>query len=151
MNGARLWPLSVAGVLFVTVAANVVMLVLAGDPHASAVEPDYYAKALAFDSTRAEADRSAELGWNAGASIRRTGEVEVRLATAGRPIEGARVRVVAIHNLDADERPAVELRDAGGGRYEGTLPLRYAGLYELRIAATRGAARFETVLHAEAR
>jgi nitrogen fixation protein FixH len=155
MKASTLWPVSVAGVLFVTVAANVVMLVLAGDPHASAVEPDYYGKALAFDSTRAEAARSATLAWQADLTLARNDDgARVHLTLTdrdGRPVDSAEVHVVAIHNLQADHRPDVTLRGEGGGAYTATMPLRRAGLWELRVAAQRGPDRFECDLRRELR
>jgi nitrogen fixation protein FixH len=152
MKPSTLWPIAVGGVLFVTVAANVVMLVLAGDPHASAVEPDYYAKALAFDSTRAEEVRSAALSWTAAATVERNKGVRVRLLDrAGAPVDGASVDVVAIHNLAPDHRPEATLHGEGDGWYAATMPLPQAGSWELRLRAVRGADRFEADLREEAR
>lgn len=152
MKKSALWPIAVGGVLLVTVAANVVMLVLAGDPHASAVEPDYYAKAIAFDSTRAEETRSDALGWTAAASIDRGEGVRIHLNDRkGKPVDGATVRVTAIHNLAPDQRPEATLEGVGGGLYRGAMPLERAGAWELRIRAVRGSERFDADLREEAR
>ena len=152
MKQSALWPIAVGGVLFVTVAANVVLLVLAGDPHASAVEPDYYAKAIALDSTRAEETRSDALGWTAAALIDRGQGVRIHLRDrSGKPVDGATVRVVAIHNLEPDQRPEATLEGVGGGLYLGAMPLRRAGTWELRIHAVRGPERFEADLREETR
>ena len=152
MNKSALWPVAVGGVLFVTVAANVVMLVLAGDPHASAVEPDYYAKAIAFDSTRAEEMRSDALGWTAAARIDRGEGVRIHLRDReGKPVDGASVHVTAIHNLQPDQRPEATLEGVGGGLYLGAMPLKLEGTWELRVRAERGSERFEADLREEAR
>ena len=153
MKASRLWPLAVTGVLFVTVLANVAMLILAGDPHASAVEPDYYGKALAFDSTLAAKARSGELAWRADATLARSGSgavVRLRLVDRdGRPVDGASVRVTAIHNRQPDARPEAELAAEGDGAYAASMPLHQAGLWELRVRAVRGADRFESELRQE--
>jgi hypothetical protein len=69
MNGAKLWPIAVVSVLAVTVAANVVLLVQAGDPDAAGIEPDYYRRAVAWDSTLAQERRNISLGWQLAAEL----------------------------------------------------------------------------------
>jgi len=150
-----MWPVAVIAVLGITVAANAWLLVAAHDPNAAVVEPDYYRRALKWDSTAALAAASARLGWRADAAIGPLdadgrARVAVRLsAPDGRPIAGARVRVTAIHNRDAALHRTALLaeRDAA---YAGTLELRHAGLWELRIDASRGADRFVTRLRRDA-
>ena len=149
----RLWPAAIIAVLAVTVIANIVMLRLASDPDAGALEPDAYAKAVAWDSTAAERDASLELGWSATARLVPAAEsgmrVEVTLADrAGRPLAGARVRVEAIHNGLARRLPA-QLVPTAAGTYGATLPLSRPGMWELRLHATRDADRFATSLRAD--
>ena len=57
-----LWPIAIAGVLGGTVAANAFILVEANRGNV-AIEPDYYRKAVAWDSTLAQAGRNAQLAW----------------------------------------------------------------------------------------
>lgn len=156
MRSGKWWPLALAAVLGVTVAANVFLLYAANDRNAAAVEPDYYRKAVAWDSTAAQAARSAGLGWRIDAAIlpldaRGAGVVQVRIADPdGAPVAGARVTCTAIHNLDAGRRPqAATVLDADGAGTL-TLPLRRAGLWELRFMATRGAERFTASLRRDA-
>lgn len=143
---ARAWPLAIAGVLGVTVIANGYLIYQANDRDAAVVEPDYYRKALAWDSTLAERRHDADLGWRIEASIGPVGrgaDVRARLTDRdGRAIEGASVVVHAIHNLDAGHPVVATLPDAGDGLYVARLPLRFAGLWELRFAVTRRGEHF---------
>lgn len=145
-SGAR-WPLAIAGVLGLTVLANAFLFYRANDRSAAVVEPDYYRKAVQWDSTLAQARRDRELGWRIEASL---GPLEAggsdliaRLTSLdGTPIAGAVIRVTAIHNLDAAHPVTAALEPAGGDAYRARLPLSHAGLWELRFEAVRGGDRF---------
>jgi nitrogen fixation protein FixH len=156
MRSGKWWPLALAAVLGVTVAANVFLLYAANDRNAAAVEPDYYRKAVAWDSTAAQAAQSAGLGWRIDAAIlpldpRGAGVVQVRIARPdGAPLAGARVTCSAIHNLDAAHRPQAETVLDGIGEGTLVLPLRRAGLWELRFAVKHGAERFTASLRRDA-
>ena len=151
MRPGAWWPIAVVAVLGVTVAANAWLLLAASDPQATVVEPDYYRRALKWDSTAAVAARSARLGWSADAAIGpldREGRalVEVRVRDAGgEPVRGARVRVTAIHNREADRHLEARLGETPGG-YAGTLALHHAGLWELRLEVLRAEDRYLTRL-----
>jgi nitrogen fixation protein FixH len=134
-------------VLAITVAANVWLLAAANDPGASAVEPDYYRQALAWDSTAALAEASARLGWAVDAAIGpldREGRarLEVRLADrGGQPVRGAAVRVVAISNLESLRHVVTPLAAEADG-YAAIADLRHRGLWELRVEAVRDTETF---------
>ena len=146
MKAAALWPAAVVGALVVTVGANIAILVLANDSDKAVVEPNYYEKAVAWDSTMAQGRRNESLGWSVRATLTPIpggSRLAASLADrAGAPIAGATLRVEAIHNLDAARRIEAALRDAGGGAYEADLPMRHAGLWELRFTAERDGERF---------
>ena len=146
MKPAALWPAAVVGALVVTVGANIAILVLANDSDKAVVEPHYYEKAVAWDSTMAQGRRNESLGWSIRATLTPSAggaRLEASLADrAGAPLAGAALRVEAIHNLDAARRVEATLRDAGGGAYGADLPLRHAGLWELRFTVERGGERF---------
>lgn len=150
MKAKALWPLAVVGALAVTVAANVALLVVASDSRHLAVEPDYYAKAVAWDSTMAVREGSRALGWSLDADLApAAGGASLRVAIEDRegvPVAGAEVRVEAIHNLDSGRRVRAPLREQGPGRYEASLPLGHRGLWELRFDATRGSERYAVSL-----
>ena len=155
LKPGALWPIAIVGVLALTVGANVAVFIAARDPHAAALEPDYYNKAVAWDSTLAQEHRSEQLGWRVDADLldaSRDGatlRVQV-LDRDGAPLTGARVRVEAIHNLQADVRVKAVFGDSGQGEYVMKLPLPRAGMWELRLDITRGADRYVTSLRREA-
>ncbi len=150
-----LWPVAIVGVLALTVGANIWVMVVARDPHAAAIEPDYYNKAVAWDSTLAEQHRSEQLGWlvdvvlldasPSGAVVR----VQLRDRT-GRALSGARVRVEAIHNLQADARIEAALGELGEGEYSAHMPLPRPGQWELRLDVTQGKDRWVSSVRREA-
>lgn len=142
------WPIGVAVILGATVVANLVVMRLANNDPAFAIEPDYYKKAVAFDSTFAEERRSLELGWTATstlASSTRAGESTLTVAlddAQHQPVSGATVTVVALANARANDRLTASLREVTPGRYESTIAARFAGQWEIRIDAVRGAEHF---------
>ena len=156
MKPGRLWPAAMIAVLALTVIANLAVLGLAHDPDAAIVEPDAYPKAVAWDSTAARRDASDALGWTAVAAIGAGAgggagaNVQVTIVDRdGRPVDGARVTVEAIHNREI-RRPSAVLAARGDGAYAADMPLPRAGLWELRVHADRDGARFMTSLRADA-
>jgi nitrogen fixation protein FixH len=155
MNAARLWPLAIVGVLAITVGANAVLLYQAGDREAAVVEPDYYRKAVAWDSTLAQQAKNAALGWRLDAAFGAPGRdgtpLTARLTDArGRALADAAITVEAIHNAEGSRRLHAVLRPAPSGAYAALLPLAHRGLWELRFEAARGGERFTATLRREA-
>jgi nitrogen fixation protein FixH len=133
---------AIVGVLAVTVGANVAMMVAARDPNAYVVEPDYYHKAVNWDSTMAQARASAALGWQVDAALRdwtpQGTTLLVQLAdSTGAPLAGADVKVELINNLSPETPVHAAPADAGGGRYESRVVLARPGLWELRLQVRR--------------
>ena len=65
------WPWLLATGLLGIVAVNVTMLFVANsDANGSVVEPDYYRKAVQWDSTMAHRAASDRLGWTASVACR---------------------------------------------------------------------------------
>lgn len=153
------WPWLVSAALLFTVGVNVVILFAANsDRNGSVVEPDYYRKAVAWDSTMARRAASDRLGWTATATFAHRaggpadgGALVVRISDAdGAPLSGAAVRAVLIHNLDAGNPQQAELREQGPGVYAGVATLSHPGRWEVRVEARRDQSRFAQVLFAEA-
>lgn len=143
MKPGAMWPVAIIGVLAVTVGANIWLFYEARDPNVVAIEPDYYRKAVAWDSTMAQAERDVQLGWraevSAGALAAGGSSVAVALTdSTGGTLDGAAVSVECIHNADALHHVKATLAPAGGGRYAALVPLPRAGLWEVRITARRG-------------
>ncbi len=154
MKGTQAWPLAIAAVLAITVIANIALFMAANAPDAAQVEPDYYRRALAWDTTQVERARSAALGWRASARLvpesgRATGMVIELEDAAGRALTGARLETVAIHNLEAATPSRWTLAEVAPGRYRAAVTLHHPGRWELRVQASRGGDRFATVLHAD--
>jgi len=145
MNKSALWPVAIAGVLGVTVVANGFILYEANHGP-TAIEGDYYRKAVDWDSTLAQEERNSELGWTITASLDRTGRLVAHLANqAGRPIEGARMTVEGFA-IAYEDGFTTSLGPEPGAQYGGQIPLTHGGLHELRFLVHRGRDRFTAVL-----
>lgn len=154
-SAERAWPLAIGAVLALTVAANVAMYAAANGPGAPVPEADYYRRALAWDVTQAEHSRSVALGWTAHAEFatRAPGGTRLRITlldAVGRPVEGVRVAVSGVHNLDQGRTQHWSLEPSGPGVHEASVRLPRDGRWELSVVAERGRDRFVTVLHADA-
>jgi nitrogen fixation protein FixH len=151
----RAWPWLLAGLLVFGVGVNVGFLIVAtGDP-SFAVEEDYYGRALRWDDTTREAARNAELGWSVSVepipSPKGPGWTDLALSVVdreGTPVTGALVSLEAFHHARAADRLRVDLAPSGE-RYAATLPMRRAGLWELRVRVEKGGTTFTTVLDRE--
>ncbi len=149
----HLWPIGVVVALAVNVVANVVIIRAANQPQSEVVEPDYYRKAVAWDSTQSALARGRALGWRIDASLARLAPGRARVTVTlvdslGAPIPDADVQVSAIHNLAA-ATPVTARLAAAGAAYAAELPLAHSGLWELRVQATHGAGSFSTSLRRE--
>ena len=152
---SRLWPVAIVGVLAITVGANGWILYEANrDPNATVVEPDYYRKAVGYDSTLAQARSDAALGWRLTAEPGAFDPAGTPLALAltdreGRAVAGAAVTLVAIHNLDAGHVVSARLVTGADGEALARVAFDRTGLWELRFEARRGSVRFTTDLRCD--
>lgn len=148
------WPWFVGALLVATVGGQGIMYYAATHDPTFAIEPDYYAKAVAWDSTMARERASAALGWRAWVTIARgpagRPRLSVRVAdSTGVPVTGANVRAVLISNLDAAHPLAVDLPDSARGQYEADLDRPHVGLWEVRLDVRTAGADFSPTLHTE--
>jgi len=155
MKPATMWPLAVVGVLAITVAANVWLMWAAADPNGAVVEPDYYRKAVQWDSLAVRQARSDALGWRADAAIgpESGGRAHVRATLAdslGAPVEGAEVELEAVHNLDGARHVRATLGETSPGTYEADAALDRRGMWELRLTARRAGEEFLASLRRDA-
>ena len=140
------WPLGIAAILGATVAANLVVMRVASDDPSFAVEPDYYRRAVGWDSTLAQARASAALGWRVATQVTPLvagAPATVTLAITdrdGAPVTGATVAVEALFNARANDRHTATLPEVAPGRYAAPLPLARAGVWELRVQVRRDGA-----------
>jgi nitrogen fixation protein FixH len=138
------------------VSGLVAMAVIASGDPAFAIEPDYYAKAVRWDDERAQQAVNAELGWQLEASLaaadraRQPTPLVVRIIDrAGRPVARAKLTLEAFANARAAELVKAELEEQADGTYAAALPLRRAGLWELRFIARRDGERFTHTVRLE--
>jgi nitrogen fixation protein FixH len=151
------WPFLLVGLLAAGVAANIYLLARAvGDP-SFAVEPDYYAKAVAWDAHQAQARENADLGWSVvidvSAADLGTGRARVVAKLTdreGRPVTGASVDLEAFHNARAADRLSATLAETAEHDYAADVPVVRPGLWEFRVAANRGAETFTAVVDQDA-
>jgi len=149
------WPVGLAALLVVSAGANIALVVITARDASFAVEPNYYAKALAWDETMAQQARNEALGWSLDLRVEPTGgrdamAVVARLADrAGAPIAGARIAIEARHNARANRVLTAALEPRGPG-YMATMPLARPGLWEFRARVTRGADVFTAILMRDA-
>lgn len=138
------WPLGLAMALVASAALNVGFAIVASRDASFAVEPDYYRKGLEWDRTMAQEDANRALGWvlalraEPAADPGRLRLVAILRDRAGAPVSGALVTLEARHGARAADIVRGTLAEAAGDRYAADLPLRRAGLWELRLTARRG-------------
>ncbi len=148
------WPIAITLVLASTVAANFTVMRIAGSDPSFAVEPDYYKKAVAHDSTMEQQRQNLALGWTAYATVTRNeaGSLQLIVAltdSAGAAIRDATVSAVAMYIARAANPDSLALAGDGTGRYIGNLNGIHAGQWEVRVIANQGGSRFTSVLRAE--
>lgn len=149
------WPFGLAVALVASAALNVGFAVVASRDASFAVEPDYYRKSLEWDRTMAQEDTNRALGWalairaEPAADSGKLRLVAILRDRAGRRVDGALVTVEARHGARAAEVVSGTLADAGNDGYAADLPLRRAGLWELRLTARRDGDVFTQRLAAE--
>lgn len=137
----RGWPLGIAFVLGLTVAGDLWMMSIASADPSFAVEPDYYRKAVTWDSTMAQARANAASGWRAAADLVLArpgipGRITVTLTDAGgRGITGASVQVEMMHNARAAQRYSAALQEGAVGRYSADVDAHRPGAWEVRVSA----------------
>jgi len=153
-----LWAWGPGVVLAALLGTQLTVLHFVLDDPSFALEPDYYRKAVAWDSQRELARQSQALGWHAEitaqpgspaqpGSVPPGLELRVQLRDARqRPLAGAAVQVQAFANARAARVLAAALRETAPGTYTAEIPSSELGLWEFRLAATRGADRFAEVL-----
>lgn len=148
------WPIGIATVLLVSAGSNVWVMTIARNDPAFGVEPDYYQKAVRWDSTMAQSRANAALGWTASATLTPgddagTLRLDLRVRDrTGASIDGAAVTVEAMHNARSARRYEIALVPDDSG-YAGRVAADRPGEWELRVAARRGADRFTEVLRVQ--
>jgi nitrogen fixation protein FixH len=130
-------------ILAATVAGNLwVMRIASADP-SFAIEPDYYRKAVNWDSTMAQERVNQALGWRLIPTLRGFGssdgaDLHVTVVDAQRrPIAGATVRVSAFAVARSNDVVNALLAPDDAG-YRARLRIAHGGAWELRFDVRRG-------------
>jgi nitrogen fixation protein FixH len=146
------WPIGIAAILLATVASNLAVIFLTKDDPSFAVEPDYYRKAVAWDSTAALRARSTALGWRVDAHTTAVADGTVLaldvLDAQGAPVTGATVQGELLHVARAADVQVVAFTSADAG-YAARVAMPRAGVWELRLRAVRGSDTFVETLRVE--
>jgi nitrogen fixation protein FixH len=157
MKRGTWWPIGITLVLATTVAGNIWVAKIASDDPSFAIEPDYYNKAITWDSTLAQGRENVQLGWRLTpvfAVAPRTGKAELRATltdSTGAPITGAVVKVSALPVARANEVHEATLTPLGAGEYSAQLDSQRDGQWELRFDVRAGSLHFTDVARVEAR
>lgn len=148
------WPVGLAALLVGSAAANLALVFITARDASFAVEPNYYAKALAWDERMAEQSRSDALGWSVALRVEPAGSegrmrVTARLVDKSKTsVEGARVEVEAFHNARARRILRAAFAPAGE-TYATEMAIDKPGLWEFRLRATRAADTFVATVVAD--
>jgi nitrogen fixation protein FixH len=146
VKSGRHWPFLIVGLLAAGVAANVLLLVRASADPSFSVEPDYYAKAVAWDAHLAQLARSEALGWTAELTAGTDG-VMVRIADRDRrPVAGAAVTLEAFPLARGNQIVRGALDETSDHAYRAPLPIARRGLWEFRLTVRRGGDTFVAVV-----
>ncbi len=145
------WPIGIVVILSATVLSNMAVIVLTGDDPSFAVEPDYYKKAVAWDSSQALATRSDALAWHAQAYVTPmpsgASTLTIALTDAnGEAVRDATVRGELLHIARASDMQRVQFVATASGAYEAVVPMQRAGMWELRLHADRNSEQFVRTL-----
>jgi nitrogen fixation protein FixH len=150
------WPAFVVVLLLMNAGLAAVMIYYATTDKTFAVEPDYYRKAMNWDTYAAMHDASAKLGWSVHLRVRPAEDARGRprlvLNVAdrdGEPVSDVQFRGIAFHRARASERIALAFANAGNGEYECEAAMSRPGLWEVRLIASRGRDVFETIEQVE--
>lgn len=148
------WPIGITVLLLATVASNVGVIMLVNDDPSFAIEPDYYRKAVSWDSTQAVARASDALHWTVQSTAMPVSDgshvLRVRILDAqGRGVDRADVRGELLYVARANDVQSLRFvagKDADTGTYEAPVIMTNVGLWELRLSADRGAERFREIV-----
>ena len=148
MKAGMGWPIGITVMLGATVAGNLVMMRIANNDPSFSVEPDYYKKAVVYDSTMAQTHRNLDLGWGVQTfadSIVAGQPTRLRVVLRDEkalPLRDAHVEATVLFNARANNLTTATLTNEGAGVYTATVPINTPGEWEVRVSARRDTAHF---------
>jgi nitrogen fixation protein FixH len=149
-RSAKLWPMLVVLMLVshVTLMMVAVRYATGGSRGEHAIVPDYYDKALAWDTTRAAQAESDKLGWKATLSTTPGARPEERILSLtlvdanGQPVEVTDAAVSYFHLSQGQDVKRLPLLSVAPGKYQGTMSIYHPGFHQFDLLCTRGDATF---------
>lgn len=140
------WMLVAPALLLFQAAISTLTVYLSVSDPSFASEPDYYRKAVEWDTQAAQQRTQAQLGWRIDldvATVEHTaGERWVRVLLhdlGGAPILDAHVTAEAFHHARAADRRQLEFAAGEPGQYAVLMSVKRTGLWEFRVRAIVGA------------
>ena len=153
MKAGMQWPIGIVVILATSVAGNVAFMRAANNDPAFAIEPEYYKKAVAFDTIMNEAQSSAALGWTANASLELDAGGQARAQVqltdrSGKAIIADSVIVHAFFIARANDVVKARLAASAdeSGMYGAMIPVLHRGQWEMRVHAFRNREHFITTV-----
>lgn len=156
MKRGLAWPIGMATILALTVGANIWVAVIANDDPSFVIEPDYYRKAVGWDSTMVQMRENARLRWHVEPvldAFTAHGGARLRLRLSdgnGTPIRDATIRVAALYNARAGRILEGTMVPDTPSTYALQLPVATRGEWELRFDIRRGSERFTSTTRLDA-
>lgn len=157
MKPGMAWPIGIAAILGTSVVGNLIMMRVANNDPAFAVEDNYYQRAVDFDTTMHQQARSDALGWSAVIAINavHAGDGVLRVQLLDRnaqPVVADSIVAVAFYNARANDRSRFTLlpdRSDSVGVYRHAITVANAGQWEVQVDAWRGRERFVATTRVE--
>ncbi|MBP7146902.1 MAG: FixH family protein [Acidobacteria bacterium] len=138
----RAWPWALGALLAAAAAANGLLIYFATSDPSFAVEPDYYAKGLAWDRAQEQERVNRGLGWQLELDVREATALVTVRDRAGAALTGAQVEAEAFASARSGSRRALHFEEQPGAVYRAPLAGARPGLWEFRIRVRRGAETF---------
>jgi hypothetical protein len=129
------WPLMIIALFASNVAICAYTVYSAVSDDSFAVEPDYYQKALHWDTSRIARVESAGLSVESAVS---GDQLIVVVLRHGQPLADADVSAEWFHRSRAADRSTVTFTSNGAGAFSSVVPFTRIGLHELRIRVESG-------------
>jgi nitrogen fixation protein FixH len=153
-RGLPRWAWIAAALLVTHTSAMIAAVVIAVEDPSFTTVPDYYRRAVDWDSLQARRAASGVLGWESTVTASALGDRLVITLTdlEGRPVTDVVGTVSAYHHAATREIRTVPLEERGDGVYFATLDVGRVGAWQVTVEAARGDELFfeecEVVVHA---
>ena len=136
------WPVGLVLLFCVSASVVVTTAIIGAGPGSRMIEPEYYSRAVDWDSERARLEAADRLGWRVLPAVSpkadAAGERLVSVLLLGAdeaPIEDAVVEVTCFAHARAHDRRTFGLEPMGAGSYQARgKDMGHGGLWELRIS-----------------